>query len=231
MKRLLLALLIAAACAAGEEAEIPYAPLHALTGMFPDLIRFRISCRIEDAQPLALDIRIDGAPVAAIPVDGKGFMQLPRNESWLQGTAMLHANRPKGTMDLSAVLVPYSFDKLVLTDGAADLKEFVERVAWGKAQHPRFLEVTRQLGKPATMFYCDNWIIQGDPRREFSIIIDYEKEGAGKRLSRKSIAGRVAIDLNSLYGSSRMVMTVDPPDTRLVYDLEKTESRTVTPAP
>lgn len=227
MKPILLALLLSAACVAGEEAEIPYAPLHALAGMFPDAIRFRISCRVEDVQPLALDIRIDGAPVAAIPVDGKGFMQVPRDESWLQAKATLHANRPKGTMDLSAVLVPYSFDKLVVTDGAADLKEFVDRVAWGKAQYPRFLDVIRHMGRPATMFYCDNWIILGDPGREFSILVDYEKEGVGRRLSRKSIAGRIAIDLNALYGSSRMTMTVDPPDARLRFDLEKTESKTV----
>lgn len=227
MKLILFALLLAASCGAGEEAEIPYAPLHALAGKFPDAIRFRIACRVEDPQPLVLDIRIDGAPVAVIPVDGQGFMQVPCNESWLQTKAVLHANRPKGTMDLSAVLVPYSFDRLVVTDGSADLKEFVDRVAWGKAQYPRFLDVIRQLGKPATMFYCDNWIIRGDPGSEFSLIVDYEKEGVSKRLSRKSIAGRIAIDLNALYGSTRMTMTVDPRDARLRHDLEKTESKDV----
>ena len=199
-----------------EDATIPYGQLYKLCSFYSDSLRIRIVCRVESQEPLKLTIQTKGVVVSEVASDNHGFIRLPLNEKWISENAVLHVNRPKGTMTMTAKFVVYPCTKFSMNDGSFDLMDYLVAMKRSTAQIAQLRDIFKdEDALDAGMSESIPFTI--DPADGAKAILRYTINGVEKTDTFPAIGGKVVVQVKGLLDASAASISVVPKDARVVF--------------
>ena len=197
-----------------EDATIPYAPLYKLFSAFPDDLLIKFTCKEDSEVPLTLSIQVRGTVLAALVPDQDGFLKMPLNEQWFSDHAVLHANRPKGTMTMTAKFVAFRFGEFAMKDGSLDLMEYL---AVMKRTKGKTAQLTEPFKEAVTAGISDSIPFMVDPATGAKAILRYTIEGIEKSSVFLAVNGKVVIPTKDLLNATAASISVVPKDAKVIF--------------